>query len=118
MTKFVGAEYVIANMLIKKLQKDETSVSLTELSQCGVQVQRVLTEKALDAVFLTSRSEIFHAIYDFSDYFQCQYDEDDQLMGITINSNKKIDDLQERFVGYIPKEIVDVLIKAIEQMGA
>lgn len=117
MTKFIGAEYVIANMLIKKMEKGEKSVSLAELSRCGIEVQRISIEEKIDAVFLTSRSEIFHAIFDFSDYFQCQYDEDDQLVSITINQNKKLDDLQERFVGFIPQIIVEVLTKAMDKVA-
>lgn len=118
MTKFIGAEYVIANMLIKKMENGETSVSLAELSRCGIEVQRISIKEEIDAIFLTSRSEIFHAIYDFTDYFQCQYDEDDQISGITINADKEIMDLQERFVGFIPKTIVDVLLRAIDIIAA
>ena len=117
MTQFVGAEYIIANMLIKKCKNGQEMVSLAEISKCGIEVQRILVEENIDAVFFTSRDEIYHAIYDFTDYFTCQYD-DGQIVGIKINPTKQIGDLETRFVGSVPETIVEAMTKAIDLVAA
>lgn len=118
MTQFIGAEYLIANLLIQKMKNNKPFVSLEELSRYGIEVRRISVEEDLDAVFLLSRIEIYNAIFDFSDYFQCEYDDHDQIKGITISKTKGIEDLETRFVGFIPDNIVDVLRQAITVMAS
>lgn len=117
MTKFVGAEYVIACMLIAKSKKGEKYISLDELGTCGIHMQRMSIQEKIDAVFLTSKSQFYSAIYDFSDYFDCKF-VNDQLAGITIQHSKSIDDLEYRFMGYLPQDIFDFLLEIIEEYAA
>lgn len=118
MTRFVGAEYLIASILIEKGKKGQNYVSLPDLSTYGIFVQRLSVREKVDAVFLTSKTQFFNAIYDFSDYFDCEFDSDEQIKGIKINKTKDINDLNYRFMGYLPKEIYDFLTKAVEQYAA
>ena len=71
MATFVGAEYIIANLLIamKKYHKKE-SISLEELSSAGVYIQQLSIEESIDAIFLSSTDQLSTAIFDFSDYFE------------------------------------------------
>lgn len=115
MTNFVGAEYLIACILIEKKRKGKDFVTLVELSKYGVIVQQLSQKNELDVVFLTSKAQLFNAIYDFSDYFSCKYDLEENLIGIEINKERKIEDLEERFMGYLPQEIFDFLSKAVQK---
>lgn len=118
MTRFVGAEYLIASMLIEKRKNGVEYVSLDELAMCGIYVQRMSIQEKLDAVFLTSKTQFYSAIYDFSDYFECKFDCDEQMVGIMIQESKNIDDLEYRFMGYLPKEIFDFLSEAVREYVA
>lgn len=109
MTKFVGAEYLIASMLIEKKKNGINRVTLDELGRCGIYVQQMSVQQKLDAVFLTSKPQFYSAIYDFSDYFECIFDANNELSGISIRQSKSVDDLEYRFVGRLPKTIFDFL---------
>ena len=115
MTEFVGAEYLIARMLI---EKHEQEISTVELNRLGICVRRLSIEEGVGAVFLTSREEVYSAIYDYSDYFQCIYDEDNKLIGIKINKNKNVDDLNVKFIKYLPDNIMKLLDEAIKEIAA
>lgn len=113
MTNFVGAEYVIATMLIGKARSGVSSVSINELSKYGIHIQHMANSEDLDAVFLTSKSQLFNAIYDFSDYFSYKLDSEGNLSEIYLNSSKDISDLEFRFLGYIPQKILDILMESL-----
>ncbi len=115
MTEFVGAEYLIARMLI---EKHEREISTAELNRLGICVRRRSIEEGVGVVFLTSREEVYSAIYDYSDYFQCIYDEDNRLSGIKINESKSTDDLKIKFIRYLPDAIMKLLDEAIREIAA
>ena len=117
MTNFVGAEYVIATMLIEKAKAGKKAVSLSDLSSYGIYVPRKANEKKLDAVFLTSKSQLYNAIYDFSDYFTCNFDSNGNLKSITLEHSKDIYDLEYRFMGYLPQLIFDILVDSAREIA-
>lgn len=52
MATFVGAEYIIANLLIAMKKKhNRDSISLEELSSAGVYIQRQSAKEEIDAIF-------------------------------------------------------------------
>lgn len=117
MATFVGAEYIIANVLIalKKFGKRDT-VTLDELSEAGIFIQKnSLTDNGVDAIFLSSSEQVVTALYDFSDYFE--YDRNTN--SICIVKTKDIRDLESRFIGYLPFNVlsflVDVTTKFVQQ---
>ncbi|MCI7349681.1 MAG: hypothetical protein MSH60_02890 [Ruminococcus sp.] len=114
MTSFVGAEYVIATMLIEKAKKGISHVSIDELGKYGICVQHTANSENLDAVFLTSKYQLFNAIYDFSDYFSCEFDASGNLSEIYLNSSKNITDLEFRFIGYLSDDIYKLLIRVVD----
>ena len=107
MATFVGAEYIIANVLIalKKANKKEV-ISLDELSQAGIYIQKMCMQDDIDAIFLSSSEQVANALYDFSDYFEY----DDANNSIYIVKTKNIDDLESRFMGYLPFEVLSFLV--------
>ena len=115
MAEFVGAEHLIAKMLI---ESHEQEISLIKLNQLGICVRRLSIEEGVGAVFLTSREEVYSAVYDYSDYFQCIYNEDNKLIGIKINDAKSVDDLNAKFIKYLPDAIMGLLDEAIKQVAA
>lgn len=117
MTSFVGAEYVIATILIEKAKSGITSVSIDKLSKYGICIQHMANSENLDAVFLTSKYQLFNAIYDFSDYFSYKLDSEGNLSEIYLNSSKDITDLKFRFLGYIPEEILKILVKSLSMVA-
>lgn len=120
MTVFIGAEYLIGNMLINKIKEckrqADACVLINELNQCGVRVRHIAYKEDIDAIFLTFISDIYNAIYDFTDYFTCKY-EDGRLAGITINSNKQIADLESRFIKCVPPNITRIFEFAIKELN-
>lgn len=118
MTKFVGAEYVIACLLIEKKRKGANYVSIDELGEIGIRIQNMSNKEGFDAVFLTSRVQFFNAIYDFSDYFTCEFDSDNHVKGIALQKSKSIDDLEYRFMGYLPKDIFEFLSEKVKEYVA
>lgn len=109
MATFVGAEYIIANVLIalKKLNRKD-SVSLDELRRAGVFIQKESINSDIDAIFLSSSENVASAIYDFSDYFEF----DKATNSINIVKTKNIEDLQSRFIGYLPFNVLNFLVNA------
>lgn len=103
-------------MLIEKKKKGTNFITFDELGQCGVDIQKMSNEQRIGAVFLTSKSQFYNAISDFSDYFDCTFNSDNQVVGITIQQSKSIDDLEYRFVGRLPKTIFDFLSQIAKNM--
>lgn len=118
MAKFVGAEYFVANMLIEEKRKGKNYVSFKKLGKCGIYVQEKFIEANMDVIFLTSKSQFMETIYDFSDYFECVMDEMGQAKGIALKKSKSIDDLQYRFVYYLPIGISNFLQQIIQSFAA
>lgn len=118
MAKFIGAEYLVANMLIEKKKKGVDFVSFDTLGKLGIYVQERFIQADMDVILLTSRSQFLETIYDFSDYFECVSDDSGRATGISLKKSKSIDDLEYRFVYYLPESISEFLQNAIQQYAA
>lgn len=119
MDTFVGAEYVIANALIALSKKGQDCISYSRLRSIGVKIQQYCNREGIDAVILTSSDKINTAIYDFSDYFEyIETDGDTSNPMIRIRKNTPITQLEKRFVGYLPVDIIKMLTAKIEEFVA
>lgn len=114
MTKFVGAEYVIACALIGLKKKGIEEIKVNELCDYGIQMQKYSIEAKVDAVFLTAIPYVEEAIYDFSDYFCVNKNNEGDIESISIVKEKEVKDLTSRFVGNIPLNILAVIEKVLE----
>lgn len=116
MTRFIGAEYLIACVLIEKKKIGYSGISLDALSEYGIYVQKMSLAEKLDTVFLTSKSQFCRAIHDFSDYYKAIVDVHNQITGIELDSSKSSDDLEYGFMGYLPQDIFDFLASVVKNM--
>lgn len=116
MNTFVSAEYVIANALIALKRKGSDFVTFDRLREIGVMVQTSFNQQGVDAIVLTAGDSISMAIYNFSDYFL--YEEVDGVPAIRIQKDTTIDNLESRFVGYLPVEVLSALIGEISKIVA
>ena len=112
MVTFVGAEYIIANSLIAiNKMKNRTEITLAELSDCGLQLQKKSVTHDLNVVFLSSEDQFTNAIYNYSDYFE--YYNEKKLVGI--KQSKRVADLQSRFYGYLPFDVLSFLFNTTNE---
>ena len=116
MNTFVGAEYVIANSLIALKKKGIDYITFSILREIGFEIQNLSNTNGVDAIILTFGDSISSAIYDFSDYFQ--YREVNGEPAILIQKNTTIIDLQKRFVGYLPIDVLSILVNEIQKLVA
>lgn len=114
MIKFVGAEYVIACALIGLKKKGIEEIRVDELCNYGIQMQRYSVEAKVEAVFLTAVPYVEEAIYDFSDYFHVNRNDEGDIISISIDKDKEVKDLTSRFVGNIPLDILAVIEKVLD----
>lgn len=119
MDAFVGAEYIIANALIALNKKGMDCISFSRLRDIGVQVQRYCNENGVDAVILTSGDSISNALYDFSDYFEyVESSPSSHEPMICVRKGTPISRLEQRFIGYLPLNIVQVLLTQLPRFVA
>jgi len=103
---FVGAEVVIAKVLIALSRRGEDRVSFRQLGNIGWNIQQRCNANGVDAIILTSGKELKAAVYDFSDYFE--YENIEEPM-IRIKKSVPITDLEKRFVFCIPSDVEKVI---------
>lgn len=102
----VGAEYVIASALITLAQNGVDRISFSTLSDLGWNIQQRCNETGVEAIILTSGTNIKAAVYDFSDYFE--YENVTEPM-IRIKKSVPIEDLQTRFMLCLPKSVNEII---------
>lgn len=111
MTTFVGSEYIIANLLIAMMKNhNRNSISFEEVCRACEYIQEQSLKKDIDAIFLSSTDQLSMAIFGFSDYFE--YNSDQRK--ISIVKTKKIFDLKNRFIGYLPFDVLTFLVDATD----
>lgn len=119
MGTFIGAEYLIANVLIELKRNGIDRISTQELREYGGSVQKRCLSENLDAVFLVSSDSVGSAIYNFSDYFSLG--EEGGTEYISINNSMPVEDVKKRFMGYIDPDVLVILIEqavsAVEEIA-
>ncbi len=118
MCAFVGAEYLIANILIALKNKGVDEVSFQKLNEYGISVQRQCVENKIDVVLLLSIDKLHDAIYNFSDYFCLSKNKTTGEPIIKVNKDTNVSDLQERFIGYLPLDVIQILMQAANRIAA
>lgn len=118
MCAFVGAEYLIANALIALKTKGINEISFCKLNGYGVTVERQCSEKNIEVVLLLSSDKINDAIYNFSDYFSLGVDETTGESVVKIKKDTDVTDLKERFIGYLPLDVIKILLKEARSIAA
>lgn len=110
MTSFIGGEYLIAFGLINGLSKGNDSISFAELRELANKMQQRFNESDIDAVVVDHSLQ--DVIYSYDKYFDFVV-----LNHIPYAKCKPgigIQDLQHRFVGYIPIHTLSVMMECIK----
>ena len=108
MTTFVGAEYLIANAFIHLTES--RYLTIKELNECQRKMQNYWNSNNIDAII---NGNIKDAAYQFDDYFEIR--EDVSLILLKPNITKM--DLEYRFVGYLPLEVILSFEKAMKNFS-
>ena len=107
MTTLVGAEYIIANILIAENRNNHNnSISMERMLLAISYIQNLAKERDIAAEFCVSYPDLMQAIDSFSDYFTFE----NQI--ISIAPGKKLDDLKSRFIGYLPLYVISFIVDA------
>jgi len=109
-TKFIGSEYVIAYGLLKEIYNGKNSVSFPELRKLARQLQVRLNEMDIDAIVIDYNLQ--EAIASYSDYFELVELNDTMYAKCGRDIGKY--DLERRFIGYLPFNILQVARELIK----
>jgi len=113
MCTFIGAEYLIANALIALSKKGIKQITFSQLNDYGIQVKKTCIDEKVDVALLLSKDAVSSAIFNFSDYFSIIEGEEPI---IEINKSSAVENLKERFIGYLPYEVVKILVEAAKKI--
>lgn len=108
MITFVGAEYIIANLIIAL---NKTSISFNKLSDLDIYLKKMTIKKNIDIVCFTSQDQLKLACLNFPEYFICNKNNNT----IYLNNKRSINDLKSRFIGYLPIDIIIFLLESIDE---
>lgn len=104
----IGIEDLAANAFVELLQKNKKCnfVTYDELERYGEQAVKVLAEKGEKATLLLSRNHTDIMFRDCSDFFK------EEKQGIRLKTDKNREALIDRFMGYLP---IDILLALMDE---
>lgn len=111
MCKFIGAESLAANALLKLYKEDEqaNSISLDSLCDYGIEVMKIFDEQNIEAVILFSENEIVKLVHDYSDCFELKNERGKQFLYF---KNDDINYFIRKFIIYWTNDIICAFSKA------
>ena len=110
MCYYIKIEDLTANEIIEKLREDNSRfITYRDIENYGAKVVEFLNNKGEKAVLILSRQGTNAMLRDYSDYFEEK--EFYGLKGIELKRNISVEQLIEKFRGYLP---LDVLLAFIE----
>lgn len=110
MATIIGSEYLIGLGLLAKLKKGKNSISFAELSRLIRKVQNGLDN--LNVTALVIDCDLQNTIEQFSEYFQTV--ELNNMLYAKCKAGIEANDLESRFMGYIPFDVLKVIVNLIE----
>lgn len=115
MSFFIGIADLAANALICVLSKDEEKRFLTyeEIENYGNKVVEILHNQNEIAALVLSRARTNQMLHDYSDFFEEQIVEGKR--GIKLAEDKKVDDLIEKFHGYLAFDLLKAFSESYKQ---
>ena len=112
---YIEIEDLAANAFIELLQRDKNRrfVTYDELERYGEQAVKVLAEKGEKAALLLSRNRTDAMFCDCSDFFE------EEKQGIRLKADKNREALIDRFMGYLPIDILLALMdeRSVKELG-
>ncbi len=110
MTTFIGSEYLIAYGLLKQIPNGKNIISFPKLRKMARQLQDKFNELGIDAIVIDY--DLQGAIASYPDYFE--FVELNGVPYVKCSSEIGMHDLERRFVGYLPLNILQVAMKLIK----
>lgn len=102
---YIGIEDLAANALIEVMEKcDKRFLSYDVIEKYGSKVVQFLTSRNEKAVLILSRDNTNALFRNYSDFFEEK--EQDNEKGIALVQDKKIEDLINRFRGYLSLSVL------------
>lgn len=118
MSYFIGIEDLAANALIAVLAENQRRfLSYSEIEEYGSKVIQILTEKGEKATLILSRESTTALYRNYSDYFEEK--KQDGKNGIYLKDEKTIDDLIDKFRGYLSLDVLLAFVdkRSVEVLG-
>lgn len=118
MSYYIGIEDLAANALIAVLAKSKRRfLSYSEIEDYGSRVVQILTEKGETATLILSRESTNALFRNYSDYFEER--NQDAETGIYLKDEKTIDDLIDKFRGYLSLDVLLAFVdkRSVEALG-
>lgn len=97
---YIGIEDIAALALIQALEQNERFLSYEVIEAYGNKVVRRLRDDNEKVVLILSRESTNEMFRNYSDFFEEKSSEDGKL-GIALREEKNIDDLIDKFCGYL-----------------
>lgn len=115
MSFFIGIADLAANALICVLSRKEEKRFLTygEIESYGNTVVEILNNQNEKAVLVLSRARTNQMLHDYSDFFEEQVV--DGKRGIKLAEGKTVDNLIEKFHGYLAFDLLKAFFKSYEK---
>ena len=118
MSYYIGIEDLAANALIEvMLKKDLRFLSYSCIEEYGSKVVQILNEKGEKAILILSRNSTDILFRNYSEYFEEK--ENNGEIGIYLKDDKKVDDLIEKFRGYLSLDVLLAFVdnRSVEALG-
>ena len=118
MSYFIGIEDLAANALIAVLAESKRRfLSYSEIENYGARVVQILTEKGEKATLILSRESTTALFRNYSDFFEEKNQDGEN--GIYLKDEKTINDLIDKFRGYLSLKVLLAFIdkRSIEVLG-
>lgn len=105
MCVYIGIEDLAANALIEILNRgDKRTVTYCDLEKYGAEVINILNQQGERAVLVLSRENTNSMFRNYSDIFEEVTT--DSGLGISLRSNVTVDDLIDKFRGYLAWDVL------------
>ena len=106
---YIGIEDLAANALIQTLEKSEKRfLTYKDIENYGSKVIEFLYENGEKAVLILSRESTNELFRNYSEYFEER--EENNVKGIALKANKKVEDLIKQFRGYLALDVLKAFI--------
>lgn len=106
----IAIEDLVANALIGVLSSNPNKrfLSYQDIQNYGSKVVRILESESETVVMLLSRSNTIQMLRDYSDFFD--ETSENGLLGIQLKEDKGVDDLINKFRGYLSLTLLKAFI--------
>lgn len=118
MYMYIGIEDLVANAIIELVENSKKGeVLFSQINRYGATVVQILSENNKKALLILSKERTNAFLHDYSSYFELFSTGKEE--GIRIKENVSIDELWEKFRGYLSVDVMKVFMneRSIQALG-